>query len=91
MTAPPAADYELRVLGLLGPLLAALPHRAAAHVPAHSLLVIEIEDDELPAVLDLLHRCGLGIEDVRQVAAASPQRSSSQDREPLSSRTAVPM
>jgi hypothetical protein len=61
--------YELRVNGLLGPvLLGALPHDAFALEPRHTFVVTSGEDGaDLLDVLQLLVETGVEVDAVREV------------------------
>lgn len=68
--------YEIRVHGLLGPLLlSTLPHRAATRVEQHSVLLTEASDG--PDLVDLLRMIvGSGLE-VDSIRAVTPRAGSS--------------
>jgi hypothetical protein len=62
------ATYEVRVNGLLGPLLlSALPHVAAEPVPRHTLLVITGDSSgrDLVDIMRLIVATGLDVVSVR--------------------------
>ena len=63
--------YELRIKGLLGPvLLGALPHDAVALEPRHTLVVTTGEDGaDLLDVLQLLVDTGVEVDAVREITA----------------------
>ena len=67
--------YELRIKGLLGPvLLGALPHDAVAHEPRHTLVVTSGEDGaDLLDVLQLLVDTGVEVEAVREITAVDDE------------------
>jgi hypothetical protein len=59
--------YEVRIKGLLGPLLlGALPHAAVTHEPLHTLVVTE-DSDGLLDVLQVLVDTGFEVDSVREV------------------------
>jgi hypothetical protein len=62
--------YEIRVHGLLGPLLlSSLPHTAAARVERHSLIILDSPDgSDLVDVLRLIVGSGLEVDSIRAVA-----------------------
>ena len=64
--------YELRIKGLLGPvLLGALPHDAVALEPRHTLVVTSGEDGaDLLDVLQVLVDTGVEVEAVREITPA---------------------
>jgi len=64
--------YELRINGLLGPvLLGALPHDAVAHEPWHTVVTTSGEDGaDLLEVLRLLVATGVEVEAVREITPA---------------------
>jgi hypothetical protein len=64
--------YELRINGLLGPvLLGALPHEAVAHEPRHVVVMTSGEDGaDLLDVLQLLVDTGVEVEAVREITPA---------------------
>ncbi len=61
--------YELRINGLLGPvLLGALPHDAVSVEPRHTFMVTSGEDGaELLDVLQLLVDTGVEVDAIRQI------------------------
>ena len=63
--------YELRIKGLLGPvLLGALPHDAVALEPRHTLVVTSGDDGaDLLDVLQLLVDTGVEVDAVREITA----------------------
>ena len=65
--------YELRIKGLLGPvLLGALPHDAVALEPRHTLLVTSGADGaDLLDVLQLLVDTGVEVDAVREITAVA--------------------
>ena len=67
--------YELRIKGLLGPvLLGALPHDAVALEPRHTLVVTSGEDGaDLLDVLQLLVDTGVEVEAVREITAVDDE------------------
>lgn len=62
--------YEIRVHGLLGPLLlSTLPHTAAARVESHSLLITRSTDGpDLVELMETLVGSGLEVESIRAVS-----------------------
>jgi hypothetical protein len=64
--------YELRINGLLGPvLLGALPHDAVALEPRHTVVMTSGEDGaDLLAVLKLLVDTDVEVEAVREITPA---------------------
>ncbi len=64
--------YELRVQGELGPLLlSAIPHAAAARVPAHSVLVTVGSDDaDLLEIVRQVVALGVEVDSVRRTTHA---------------------
>ena len=65
------AAYELRVNGLLGPvLLAALPHVAASRAPRHTLRVTVDEGADLLDVLQAIVDTGVEVDAVRKISTA---------------------
>ena len=62
--------YEIRVHGLLGPLLlSTLPHTAAAQVEPHSLLIMTPSDRaDLVDLLRMIDRSGLEVDTIRVVS-----------------------
>jgi hypothetical protein len=68
------ASYELRVNGLLGPvLLGALPHAAVSRAPRHVLRVTVDEDADLLDVLQAIVETGVEVDAVREVSTASDE------------------
>ncbi len=71
---PPAdvGTYELRVKGLLGPLLlSSLPHTAARRLPDHSVLITDASDGrDLVDLMRMIVAEGLELESVRTVTQA---------------------
>jgi hypothetical protein len=67
--------YELRIKGLLGPvLLGALPHDAVALEPWHTLVVTSGKDGaDLLDVLKLLVDTGVEVDAVREISAADDE------------------
>jgi hypothetical protein len=67
--------YELRIKGLLGPvLLGALPHDAVALEPRHTFVVTSGEDGaDLVDVLQLLVDTGVEVDAVRQIPAVDDE------------------
>jgi hypothetical protein len=67
-----AAVWELRINGLLGPvLLAALPHDAVSLEPQHTLVVTNGQDGAtLLDILQLLIDCGAEVDAVHQTSSA---------------------
>ena len=67
--------YELRIKGLLGPvLLGALPHDAVALEPRHTLVVTSGEDGaDLLDVLQLLVATGVEVDAVREITAVDDE------------------
>jgi hypothetical protein len=67
--------YELRIKGLLGPvLLGALPHDAVALEPGHTLVVTSGEDGaDLLDVLQLLVDTGVEVDAVREITAVADE------------------
>ncbi len=65
---PDLGTYEVRVHGVLGPLLlSAVPHVAAARVPGHTLLITEESDErDLVEIIRLIVETGLEVESVRE-------------------------
>jgi len=71
------APYELRIHGLLGPvLLAALPFTAVASVPRETVRVTVADRDELLDVLQAIVNTGAEIEAICSVSgsAGEPQQ-----------------
>ena len=70
-----AGAYELRINGLLGPvLLGALPHDAVALEPRHTFVVTSGEDGaDLLDVLQLLVDTGVEVEAVREITAVDAE------------------
>ena len=64
--------YELRINGLLGPvLLGALPHDAVSLEPRHTVVLTSVEDGaDLLDVLKLLVDTGVEVEAVREITPA---------------------
>jgi hypothetical protein len=64
--------YELRINGLLGPvLLGALPHDAVSLEPRHTVVMTSGEDGaDLLDVLQLLVATGVDVEAVREITPA---------------------
>ena len=67
--------YELRIKGLLGPvLLGALPHDAVALEPRHTLVVTSGDDGaDLLDVLQLLVDTGVEVDAVREITAVADE------------------
>ena len=67
--------YELRIKGLLGPvLLGALPHDAVALEPWHTLVVTSGKDGaDLLDVLKLLVDTGVEVDAVREITAVDDE------------------
>jgi len=67
--------YELRIKGLLGPvLLGALPHDAVAFEPLHTLVVTSGADGaDLLDVLQLLVDTGVEVDAVREITAVDDE------------------
>ena len=67
--------YELRIKGLLGPvLLGALPHEAVALEPWHTLVVTSGADGaDLLDVLQLLVDTGVEVDAVREITAVDDE------------------
>ena len=67
--------YELRIKGLLGPvLLGALPHDAVALEPWHTLVVTSGKDGaDLLDVLKLLVDTGVEVDAVREISAVDDE------------------
>jgi hypothetical protein len=65
--------YELRVRGLLGPLLlASLPHTAARRMPDHSVLITDSTDTrDVVELVRLIVGRGLEVDSVRTVTRES--------------------
>jgi hypothetical protein len=62
------AAYELRIIGVLGPvLLGALPHAAVSLGPRHTLRVTVDERDDLIDVLQAIVDTGVEVDAVREV------------------------
>ncbi|MGZ4638766.1 MAG: hypothetical protein ACXV2J_06875 [Actinomycetes bacterium] len=71
---PDLGTYELRVNGLLGPLLlSALPHAAATRVPRHTMIITQRSDDLVEIVRQLV-ATGLEVESVRGIVDTAPRR-----------------
>jgi hypothetical protein len=68
--------YELRINGLLGPvLLGAIPHDAVAHEPTHTFVVTSGKDGgDLLDVLQVLVDTGVEVDAVREIRAIRPTR-----------------
>jgi len=68
--------YELRIKGLLGPvLLGALPHDAVALEPRHTLVVTSGEDGgDLLDVLQVLVDTGVEVDAVREITSVDDER-----------------
>jgi hypothetical protein len=65
------AAYELRINGLLGPvLLGALPHAAVSHAPSHTLRVTVDEGADLLDVLQAIVDTGVEMDAVREISSA---------------------
>jgi hypothetical protein len=65
------AAYELRINGLLGPvLLKALPHAAVSHAPRHTLRVTVDDDVALLDVLQAIMDTGVEVDAVREISTA---------------------
>jgi hypothetical protein len=65
------AAYELRVKGLLGPvLLGALPHAAVSRAPRHTLRVTVEEAADLLDVLQAIVDTGVEVDAVREISTA---------------------
>jgi len=64
------AAYELRVNGLLGPvLLGALPHFAVSRAPRHTLRVT-VDEGDLLDVLQAIVDTGVEVDAVREISTA---------------------
>jgi hypothetical protein len=75
MTSPDPDDgraaYELRINGLLGPvLLKALPHAAVSRAPRHTLRVMVDDDVALLEVLQAIVDTGVEVDAVREISTA---------------------
>ena len=70
-----AAAWELRVDGLLGPvLLGALPHDAVSLEPTHTFVVTGGKDDaDLLDILQVLVDTGVEVDAVRQISPANDE------------------
>jgi hypothetical protein len=65
------AAYELRINGVLGPvLLGALPHAAVSHVPSHTLRVTVDEGADLLDVLQAIVDTGVEMDAVLEISTA---------------------
>jgi hypothetical protein len=65
------AAYELRINGLLGPvLLGALPHAAVSVAPRHTLRVTVDEAADLLDVLQASVDTGVAVDAVREISTA---------------------
>jgi hypothetical protein len=65
------AAYELRVNGLLGPvLLGALPHAGVSRAPRHTLRVTVEEGTDLLDVLQAIVDTGVEVDAVREISTA---------------------
>ena len=66
------AAYELRINGVLGPvLLGALPHAAVSLAPRHTLRVTVDEGDDLIDVLRAIVDTGVEVDAVREITDRS--------------------
>ena len=71
---PDLGTYELRVNGLLGPLLlSALPHAAATPVPRHTMIITQ-RSVALVEIVRQLVATGLEVESVRGIADTGMRR-----------------
>jgi hypothetical protein len=71
------AAYELRINGLLGPvLLGVLPHAAVSLAPRHTLRVTVDEGDDLLDVLQAIVATGVEVDAVRRISTATDEAES---------------
>ena len=68
--------YELRIGGLLGPvLLTALPHAAVSLEPRHVLVLTKELEPDLSTVMSLVHRLvdrGVEVDSIRRISRSDP-------------------
>lgn len=75
-----AHSYELRVTGLLGPvLLATLPHTIATRVEGRTTLIVQADRQDLVDILERIVGSGLEVESVRDTEPGNAEPAGPRD------------